>query len=292
VARLLVWRRSRRSFESEKWNESPSLCHNRYRYSVIEWVELVQAAAWPIVALIALLLVSLPPGRQMLKQFLDRVSKFKGGSFEVELTAKKSSQVKQTLGDTMREFRKPIKQEFDRQAKVARIRKGVQRVHQEVLASALTSPGKTLQATIYVADVLFDGLLYRLIDYFPKGGGGGTVYSIRFGIIGKAWRLEKSLAEFVEPDEKKLIDEWGMTIADTVQSGRSAKTFVCVILRDSQALPVGVLFVQSDGENAFVGDVVEKLEASPAVIALAESVDSVVRKLDEAAQPPISIFAD
>lgn len=257
-----------------------------------EWVELVEALAWPVVALVALLLVSLPSGRRMLNQFLGRVSKFKGGGFEVDLTAKESSQVKQSLGEAMREFRKPIKQEFDRQAKVERIRQGVQRVYQEVLANAITSPGKALQATVYVADVLFDGLLYRLIDYFPKGGGAGTVYSIRFGIIGKAWRFQKSLDEFVAPDEKKLIDEWGMTIADTVESGKSAKTFVCIVLRDFQALPVGLLFVQSDSENAFVDDVVEKLEASPAVAALAESVDRVVRKLDEAAQPPISIFDD
>lgn len=259
---------------------------------VTEWVELVHAVAWPFVVLVALCLVSLPPGRRMLNQLLGRISKFKGGGFEVDLTAKESSQVKQTLGEAVREFRKPIKQEFDRQAKVERVRQGVECVCQEVLLGALTSPGKALQATVYVADVLFDGLLYRLIDYYPKGGGAGTVYSIRFGIIGKAWRLEESLAEFVEPEEKALIENWGMTIADTVKSGKSTKSFVCVILRDAAGLRVGLLFVESDGENAFAGDVVAKLEASPAVTALAQAVDRLVRKLDEAAQPPISIFAD
>lgn len=257
-----------------------------------EWIELVHAAAWPVVVLVALLLVSLPPGRRMFEGLLGRVSKFKGGGFEVDLTAKESSQVKQSLEDAIREFRKPIKQEFDRQAKVERIRQGVERVYQDVLADALTSPGKALQATVYVADVLFVGLLYRLLDYYPKGGGAGTVYSIRFGIIGKAWRLEQSLESSVEPDEKALIDDWGMTIADTVDSGQSAKTFVCIILRDSTGVKVGLLFVQSAGEKAFADDVVAKLEAAPAVAALAARVDDVVRKLDEAAQPPISIFSD
>lgn len=257
-----------------------------------EWIELVHAAAWPFVVLVALGILSLPAGRRTLNQLLGRVSKFKGGGFEVDLTAKESSQLKQSLGDAIREFRKPIKQEFDRQAKVERVRQGVERVYKDVIEGAMTSPGQGFQATVYVADVLFVGLLYRLIDYYPKGGGSGTVYSTRFGIIGKAWRLEKSMDKLVPADANTLIDEWGMTIADTVQSGQSAKTFVCILLRDAAGARIGLLFVQSDAENAFASDIVAKLEASPAVAALAQAIDRVVRKLDEAAQPPISIFAD
>jgi len=257
-----------------------------------EWVELAQALAWPVVVLIALGILCLPGPRGMLKGVLDRVTRFKGGGFEVDLTAKESSQVKENLAESIRAFRKPVKQEFDRQAKVERIKKAVQRIHQEVLRDALTSQAHDCQATVYVADVVFQGLLYRLLDYYPRGGGSGKVYSIRFGIIGKAWRLEESLHATVPADTRVLIEEWGMTIAETATVGGSAKTFVCIVLKDAQGRRIGLLFVQSTAEDAFVEDVVARLEQSPAVAALSAAVDRVVRKLDEAAQPPIPIFDD
>lgn len=51
------------------------------------------------------------------------------------------------------------------------------------------------RATIHVADVVYGETLFQLLDYFPQGEGKGRRKSIRFGIIGLAFRSEEDQAQ-------------------------------------------------------------------------------------------------
>ena len=59
-------------------------------------------------------------------------------------------------------------------------------------ATAGMDPNAGYRATVHIPDVLFSDTLYQLLDYWPKGKGGGRRFSARFGILGLAWRLEES----------------------------------------------------------------------------------------------------
>jgi hypothetical protein len=257
-------------------------------FAVIEYFRVL---AWPFVVLfLVVLAIALPQGRSLLSELARNVSRIKGGGVEVELTAKRSSEVKQDLEKTISAFRKPIKQEFDRQANAEHIVEHLARIDKEVMHDALLKPEQGFRATVYVPDVLFKGLLYRLVDYYPRGGGRGKVYSMRFGIIGKTWRLEASDHATVSPDPERLIGEWGMTRPETKRSGSSAMTFVSIVLKDTAKIPVGVLFVESEAQDAFADDIIDRMERSDEVASLAKAVARVVRELRKAAQPPIAIF--
>jgi hypothetical protein len=259
--------------------------------SMREWSELARAVAWPVVALIAIAFLSIPWVRELLSTIFGRVSRLKGGGFEVELTAERSHEVKADLDTTVRDFRKRVKLEFDRQATVERVSERLETVYKEVIRPALSKPDHGFKATVYVQDVLFKNVLYRLVDYYPRGGGRGSTYSTRYGIIGRAWRLESSYYQTVSSDSSTLIENWGMTLAETVRSGGpTATSFVCVVMRNTEGDRVGLLFVQSEFEKAFSDDIVARLEQSSSVKGLSAAVDKVVRKILEAGQPPIALF--
>ncbi len=223
-------------------------------------------------------------------EFVRNIRRISGGGFEIELTAKKSREVKRDLQKTIDAFRKQSTKEFDRQAHAHHIVEHLTRIDKEVIHGALLRPEQGFRATVYVHDVLFTGLLYRLVDYYPRGGGRGKLYSIRFGIIGKTLRLEESDQETVPPDPRRLITEWGMTWSETKQSGSSAKTFVSIVLKNTSKIPVGVLFIESEAQDAFAKDIVDRMEHSDAVASLAKAVSEVVHKLRAAAEPPITLF--
>ena len=252
-------------------------------------VKLVDALAWPVVALVALGVLVSPPGRQFLERLLGRVSRFKAGGVEVELKADVAREVKGNLQATFRAFREGATKAFDAQVHVERIVGCVERVAQDSIKPALREAQNSFRATIYVPDILFEDVLYRLISYYPSGGGRGTTYSARFGIIGKTWRLQRSECVSVPADQDRLIEEWGMTIAEATRQQR-AKTFACIILREGDESPVGLLFVESEANDAFVDDVVDRLEESPSVLALTRAVGRVTQRVREAGQPPLKIF--
>lgn len=252
-------------------------------------VQFVEALAWPSVAFVLIFALSRDKGREFLAQLFGRVSRVKAAGMEIELTAQTSREVKTDLQATFRAFRDSATSVFDEQVHVERINVKLETVVREAIRPALTDGRHPLRATVYVPDILFEDVLYRLVDYYPEGGGRGTTYSARFGIIGKSWRLAQSEIASVPPEPERLIEEWGMTHAEATGQHR-AKTLVCVILRDDEKQPVGLLFMESQSEDAFVEDVVERLEGDTSFATLAKAVERVTHRVREAGQPPLKIF--
>jgi hypothetical protein len=73
----------------------------------------------------------------------------------------------------------------------------------------------TFRCTIHVSDILFADDLYQLLNHYPRSGGSGVGrrFSVRYGIIGRAWRLNQHQGEGDARAESKedLVRYWGMT---------------------------------------------------------------------------------
>jgi hypothetical protein len=109
-----------------------------------------------------------------------------------------------------------------------------------------------LRCTIHIQDILFEETLYQLLDYFPKGiGGAGRIKSSRFGIIGLAWRTENSkIRGNISNSALTLIENWGMDKNETI-SDSSIKSFAAILLKDTHATHLGVIYLDSVKENLF-----------------------------------------
>jgi len=113
------------------------------------------------------------------------------------------------------------------------------------------------RVTLHMEDTLEPETLYQLIEYFPSGPfpkSRGRRKSIRFGAIGKAWRLQKSdYSPTVSTQPSELIKDWGMTGEEADAAGRGRKTFLSVIIRDESQIPAGIFYMDAFPPR-FLGD--------------------------------------
>jgi hypothetical protein len=108
------------------------------------------------------------------------------------------------------------------------------------------------RSTIFVQDVLFEDVIYQLLDYYPKGRGRGRTFSRRFGILGRTWRTGQHETEGRIPAEvDDLVRYWGMTSDEAARAGQGRHSFSCVVLKETQDSPVGVLYLDAREPDAF-----------------------------------------
>jgi hypothetical protein len=117
-----------------------------------------------------------------------------------------------------------------------------------------------VRSTLHVRDVVFKDYLCQLLDYYPRrpaGGRAGRAWPVCYGMIGRVWRSEKSeLRSLGAPSHgtsinQTLIDEYAMTeeqVRELVGNGRS---FLCLLLRDTNRNLLGVLYMDAPGEKVF-----------------------------------------
>lgn len=121
------------------------------------------------------------------------------------------------------------------------------------LIASEPTPSNTEQSpyrvTLHVPDTLEADMLYQLIEYYPLGSfpkSRGRRKSIRFGAIGKAWRLQKSdYSPTASTQPAELIKDWGMTAEEADAAGRGRKTFLSVIIRDESRIPLGIFYMDA-----------------------------------------------
>jgi len=111
----------------------------------------------------------------------------------------------------------------------------------------------SLRFTVFVEDLLFENMLCQLIDYYPgnPGKGAGRAWSLRYGMIGRVWRMESSYSDIsVTTNEEQLVTEWGMTRDEVRNFVSKKKTFTTVVLKDSNK-PIALFYMDSDLEDTF-----------------------------------------
>jgi len=141
------------------------------------------------------------------------------------------------------------------------------------------------RAAIHVADVLFEQTLYQLTDYFPSKSGVARRFSIRYGILGRSWRLrEHQGGANVSTTDQALITEYGMTAEEIETKSRRKPAYLCVLLRhEASDLPMAVLYMDSEQEGAFGKDKSEWLSLASEIEAETKRVGftSAVSKIVE-----------
>lgn len=113
-----------------------------------------------------------------------------------------------------------------------------------------------VRATIHMKDPVSLDNFVQICDYFPPTGGRSSFRrrSLRFGVIGLSWRMEKSIyIKSVDVDDKdEYIVRWGAFDAE-VDKMLNKRPSVCAIpLKDSDDSVVGILYMDS-GRSSFLG---------------------------------------
>lgn len=138
-----------------------------------------------------------------------------------------------------------MQEKFDEIVKTERIAVKHKKLVEALQKATLTDIA--FRSTIYVPDMLLDESLYQLLDYHPPDGGKrGRVFSARYGMIGRCWRLEKSdVKGSVSTFEETLVDEWGMDRTEAREAARGRQSFACVILKNTDQVCLGLFYMDS-----------------------------------------------
>jgi hypothetical protein len=218
--------------------------------------DLAGALAWPAAFIIVSLIVLFyHPVRAWLTEIIRRVTKISAFGVSLELTRESARKLRDATNSTFGDVRSQIASELDRLVRANGVEQKLGRLVERTIKPALSQndrPFANIRCTIYVEDFLYTETLYQLIDYYPSGSGRGRPISIRFGIVGKTWRLEE---DDIEPDLKTdpptLIREWGMTLRETSRAAQHRPSFAAVLLKNDEQDLVGLLYMDSSDANAF-----------------------------------------
>jgi hypothetical protein len=226
------------------------------------------------------------------------VTKVKGGPVEVEFSAEAARDVRASIDLDLMDFEVAAISEYDRQARANDLDQLLRVATKAVKDKVPSTEGHDIRSTVHVEDVIFARNLYQLLDYQPDRSGRGRRWSVRYGILGRSWRLERSIgtndAYRTQESETALIHYWGLTQEEAKRASRkeARKSFLCVILRldDRQ---VGVLYMDSreagvfadaasDSKDPATKDefaVSKGIEGLAAVLSLAKGVEKAMEQL-------------
>lgn len=228
--------------------------------------KIIAAIAWPSAAIIVVLLFAFHPRLNRLFGMARAIRKIKAGGVEMEINTDVVDEVRTQLNESVDKLMSNAKDEYDRMLRVMRIPNYLQSVMTDCVPRVLQSQSlcekpKGLRGTIHVQDIVFSEYLYQLTDYYPKRGGSGRRFSMRYGVIGRSWRLSESIGEGNAFEDKKgeertLIENWGMTKEEVAARDKNSPSYLSIILRDLEGgrHPIGVLYVDSAEIEAFGKD--------------------------------------
>lgn len=241
------------------------------------WIQFTRTVAWPLIVLLLLAYLAATRGG-WLADVVRKVRRFSAGSvsFEFELTNEGAKEAKAEFEESFDKYRKLLRGVFEAAASRHQLWEGLRGlVQDEVMPLIRSTMGRDgdavedganptpltvedlkLRATLHVQDILFRDALYQLLDYCPRGrdGGRGRVFSIRFGVVGLAWRLERSVARTVPGGAPReyLIEHMAFTKDEPALAGFSRRSFAAILLRAPEdQRQIGILYLDSTTENAF-----------------------------------------
>ena len=212
----------------------------------------ILALIWP--ALIVVLIIYLLHSQQSIK-FLEQMAKIIStikvpGGLEIAFS---STVVKSKQEEVLGEYREQVKKQYDALASQYQIGETLDRLVKGPVKEFFQKIGKQpkFRGTIHMRDMLFANSIYQLVDYVGEGKGGrGRAWSIRRGMIGRTWRLEKSDAQGkVSENATELIDKWGFTRDEAENS--KYQTMLCHLIRAKDENPVAMLYFDAEDTNAF-----------------------------------------
>jgi hypothetical protein len=256
-----------------------------------DWVTVISSLAWPVAVVVLVIILTTQRGRLLLRPILRRVRalNFPGG-WGIELSEDAAAETKADVEGAIKTYAPALDSEFERLAHTEGIFSRLETTVRTVLKEH-ERDAQDFRATVHVEDALVRNALYQLVDYWPSGKGAGRRFSVRFGILGRAWRLGRSLyAADVPLGEDALIEEWGMTRAQARTAAAGKRSFVCIVLQhDGQR--VGILFMDAKPVNAFEKGVEDRFDTDAATQELGAALGRVRRAIGNKG-PGIRLLAD
>lgn len=223
-------------------------------------VDIISSLIWPFVVLIIVLILMFHKNAsQRISEIFRGFKSVKMFGAEFVMSEEGRQQVTKGVREAFQEYRNQAKAEYDRLAGANNIRGKLEQVLSTIKVQV---EGKEkslkeitgLRCTIHVPDAIFAETMYQLLDYYPMSGGRGRIFSVRYGILGKAWRSGESITkENVPKDKRELILDWGMTREEAAAAGQGRQTFSCIVLCNKEETAVGVLYMDVPKKNAFGG---------------------------------------
>jgi hypothetical protein len=271
------------------------------------WVQLIGVIAWPIcLLLIVIMFLFSRTGKRIFGLFPKVVRKISAGGVEMQISEDAVDEIREYLRDSFDELVARAKDEYQKMASVQQISMHLSRVMDDAVprilqANHIPALPDSVRGTIHVPDIVFSSYLYQLVNYYPTdsrpGGSAHRRFSQRYGIIGRCWRLGESMgrgnAVVAGPNAvRQLIEQWGF-MRNEVSQTRERPADLCIILRNDDHLPVGLLFVDSTTADGFGTDTVavnvaKTLESEAEILALARALERALVPLRLAA-PDIEI---
>lgn len=207
--------------------------------------------AWQLIGVIALIAIlawflSAEDALGALRRKLSPVEEMEGFGFRLRFSSEAQDQAETVF--------KRYRAQVDAQCMKFNERMGISESLGKVVdqVRAIAPTATQLRSALYVPDLLFSDHLYQLTDYVPSGGWRGLTFTIRYGVIGIAWRSMKAhKSKDVPFDVAKLIADWQLTSDEARKAADWKKVFVGVPLLDEVGRPLGVIYFDSPSPSAF-----------------------------------------
>lgn len=185
--------------------------------------------------------------------------------FGVEISF--TSEAKEKADEVFDRFREKRDEILDHSAKARNIKQKLDNLMEGEVSNKLQELNREdgppqVRATIHVEDILFADSLYQLVDYYGENEGRktrGRTFTIRYGIIGRAWRFQESLsAGEMGSNQEQLILKYGLKPDEASRSsGSPKKTFIAHVIKNEGDRKLGILFIDSKAELDLPFDDVE-----------------------------------
>jgi hypothetical protein len=277
-------------------------------WAFVQWFASILASFAPWPALI-LIILALPSVRRGLSNFAiafaempRAVTAIKMAGLKINLDPGKAKELLSITSEVVyADFERVIDREVEKQKVWPKFEQVIEKglrpfIDASLLPTEVDAPSP-FRVTLHMPDTLEAETLYQLIDYFPAGpfpNSKGRRKSIRFGAIGKAWRMESSgYSPAVSTQRNDLIKDWGMTGKEAEAAGQGRQTFLSVILRDSSHVPLAIFYMDAIPKS-FLGqhsaqEIAEAVEKASGTAKLTSALVNVRTKMvDQAARPKVS----
>jgi hypothetical protein len=83
----------------------------------------------------------------------------------------------------------------------------------------------------------------------------GRRFSVRYGIIGRAWRLRATQYNWdVNNESRALVRHWGLTLQEARKQGDQHVSLMAFVIpsNETDGDPLGVVYLEADGTNALM----------------------------------------
>lgn len=273
---------------------------------LLHWAAPIVASffPWPILILVVLFF---SPVRTALNSFVTgfaalprAVTAINVAGMKINLDPSKAKELLTLSSEVVyADFNRVIDREVERLKIWPMFEKVIDQALKPLVDKSLLTPDDPFQyrVTLHMPDTIQPESLYQLIEYYPAGPfpeTRGRRKSIRFGAIGKAWRLQRSeYSPTVPTQHDKLVEHWGMTGEEADQAGRGRQTFLAIIMTDNSNKPLGIFYMDAthpkllgDKSSEEIAAAILKVCASSKLV---ENLVKVRTKMeDQAASPKLN----